>query len=218
VLLWWKAWDPEGIPADECVVDATGSPVAVDPANPAYLARLESIVAGLLGPDGLDADGFKVDFTQRAPSGSTLRSAPGPWGIAALHAMLDTLYRAAKAAKPDSLVICHAMHPSFADVCDMVRLNDVLEYDIDGERVPVVDQLRFRNEIATRTLPGHLVDTDQWPMPSRAEWLAYAQEQARLGVPALYYVESIDGSGEPITADDLALVASTWADYRARLA
>jgi hypothetical protein len=218
VLLWWKAWDPDGIPVEECVVDAAGRPVSVDPANPAYRARLESIVEGLLGADGLDADGFKVDFTQRAPSGKTLRSAPGAWGIAALHHLLETLYRAAKAAKPDALVICHTMHPSFGDVLDMIRLNDVSKYDVDRNRVPVVDQLRFRNEIARRTLPHHLVDTDQWPMPSRSEWLAYATEQATLGVPALYYVEAIDRSGETIGSDDLAVIAGTWREYREGLA
>jgi hypothetical protein len=33
-------------------------------------------------------------------------------------------------------------------------------------------------------------------------------------VPALYYAERIDGSGEELTADDLALVAETWRRYR----
>lgn len=215
VLLWWKAWDPAGLPADECVTDPAGHPVAVDVANPAYRARLARVVADLLGPDGLDADGFKVDFTQRAPSGESLRAADGPWGIAALHTLLATMTAAAKAAKPDALVVTHTPHPSFGDVTDMVRLNDVLERDAAGHPVPVVDQLRFRHAVARAVLPGHPIDTDQWPMPDRASWRAYVEAQAGLGVPALYYVESIDNSGEPLTADDLALVARTWADYRA---
>lgn len=214
VLLWWKAWDPEGIPPDECVLDAAGRPVAVDPANPAYQVRLRDIVTHLLSPEGLDADGFKVDFTQRAPSGRTLTGTQGSWGIAALHTLLATLHTAAKAAKPDALVICHAMHPSFGDTCDMVRLNDVSKYDVDGERVPVVDQLSFRHEIARRVLPGHSIDTDQWPMPNRAEWLSYVDAQIGKGVPALYYLEAIDRSGEHIDADDLARVAASWARYR----
>lgn len=217
VLLWWKAWDPSGLPADECITDAGGAPVAVDPANPRYLARLRDIVTTLLSPDGLDADGFKIDFTQRAPSGETLSGAAGPWGIAALHELLATISTAAKAAKPDALVICHTVHPSFGDVCDMVRLNDVSKYDTSHRRVPVVDQLILRHAIASRALPEHPIDTDQWPMPNRAEWRRYVAEQGRLGVPALYYVEAIDRSGESLSAEDLVAVAETWADYRSAL-
>jgi hypothetical protein len=220
VLLWWKAWDPEGLPPDECILDAGGRAVAVDPGSEAYLSRLRAIVDQLLSPDGLDADGFKVDFTQRVPSGQTLRSSPhssGTWGIAALHRLLSTLHASAKQAKPDALVICHAIHASFSDSCDMVRLNDVLKFDVAGTRVPVADQLMFRAEIARRTLPQHPIDTDQWPMPSRSEWLAYAMAQPSLGVPALYYLESIDRSGEHIESADLHLIAKSWAAYREAL-
>ena len=214
VLLWWKAWDASGLPGDECVTDAAGRPVSVDPGSPAYLARLRAIVTRLLSADGLDADGFKVDFTQRAPSGRTLRATNGTWGIAALHRLLGTIHEAAKAAKPDALVICHTVHPSFGDVCDMVRLNDVLKHDRRGLPVPVVDQMRCRAEVVRRTLPEHPIDSDQWPMPNRAEWLAYAEVQPELGVPALYYLESIDRSGEPVEPEDLARIRELWAGVR----
>ena len=222
VLLWWKAWDPAGIPVDECVTDAGGRTIAVDPGNPAYLRRLEQTVAALLGPDGLDADGFKIDFTQRAPSGQSLTTSAGSrgssaWGIAALHVLLKTMHDAAKSAKPDALVVVHAVHPSFGDTCDMVRTNDVLERDIHGTPVSVADQLRTRYEIVRRALPGKLIDTDQWPMPSRDEWLDYARVQASLGVPALYYVERINDD-EPIGPEHLAVIGQTWRDYRERIA
>jgi hypothetical protein len=221
VLLWWKAWDPGGLPVRECVTDPGGTPIAADPGSPAYLARLTEIVTRLLGPDGLDADGFKIDFTQRAPAGRNLRRpgapADAPWGIAALHRMLATIYRAAKAAKPDALVITHTPHPGFADVCDMIRLNDILERDSAGGMVPAVDQLTFRYAVAGAVLPDHLVDTDQWPIADRAQWRAYVEAQSRIGVPALYYAERIDRSGEQLTASDLALVAQTWTAYRERL-
>lgn len=214
VLLWWKAWAPDGIPLEECVRDAGGRGVSVDPTSPAYRERLTRIVHFLLSPDGLDADGFKVDFTQRVPSGRTLSAHGTEWGIAALHLLLSTLQNAARTAKPDALVITHAMHPSFADVSGMIRLNDVSKRDITGARVPVVDQLGFRHAIASRVLPHHPIDTDQWPMPSRAEWLRYADAQVDKGVPALYYVEAIDRSGEPIESADLERVAATWRRYR----
>lgn len=215
VLLWWKAWDPEGLPAEECITDTAGRPVAADPGHPRYRERVRSVVARLLGGDGLDADGFKVDFTQRTPSGRTLRGGDGCWGIAGLHLLLSTLYEAAKAAKPDALVVAHAVHPSFGDVADMVRLNDVLKGDLAGRQVPVVEQMRFRHDVAIRALPDMPIDTDQWPMPSRAEWLQYAEIQPSLGVPALYYLETIDRSGERIEAEDLAVIRRTWRRYRA---
>ncbi|WP_127573344.1 hypothetical protein [Georgenia faecalis] len=224
VLLWWKAWDPDGVPAAECVRDPGGRPVAVDPGNPAYRERLAAIVRFLVSAEGLDADGVKVDFTQRAPAGRLLVAAPaddggpGPWGIAALHVLLATMYDALKAAKPDALMITHTPHPAFGDVCDMVRLNDVLERDPTAALVPVADQLRFRHDVVRATMPGHLVDTDQWPMPDRAQWRAYVEAQADLGVPALYYAERMDRSGEELGPEDLALVARTWERYRARIA
>jgi hypothetical protein len=217
VLLWWKSWDPGAIPAEECITDPAGRPVSVDPANPAYRTRVRQIVHDLLSEEGLNADGFKIDFTQRAPMGSALVAAGPQWGIAALHLLLDTIYSAAKNTKPDALIITHTPHPSFGDVCDMVRLNDVLRLDPAGVPVSVVDQLRFRSAVVSAALPDHLIDTDQWPMPSREQWLAYADEQPRLGIPALYYVRSIGSSAESITADDLQAIALGWQTYRAGL-
>jgi hypothetical protein len=171
----------------------------------------------MLSSEGLDADGLKIDFTQRGPSGESLSGTPGVWGIAALHLLLSTIAGAARDAKPDALLIAHAMHPSFGDICDMVRLNDVSKRDPRRKPVPVVDQLAMRHGIASRMFPHHLVDTDQWPMPNRAEWLAYAEAQISFGVPALYYVESIDNSGERIRAEDLDRVAESWRRYREEL-
>jgi hypothetical protein len=210
VLLWWRAWAPDGLPSGECVTDPSGRSIAADPTSPAYRRRLRASVAGLLGEDGLDADGLKIDFTQWSPAGSHLRAHGRKWGPALLHELLATMYDAAKQAKPDALMITHTPHPAFAGVTDMIRLNDVLETDPGGRHVPAVDQLRFRHAVVRQAMPGHLVDTDQWPMRTRADWLAYAEAQPELGVPALYYVERIDGSGEPITGEDLRLVAKWW--------
>jgi hypothetical protein len=221
VLLWWKAWDPEGLPVEECLVDAGGRPIAVDPASLAYRARVRRTVARLLGPDGVDADGFKIDFTQRAPAGHAVRrhdaadaDPADPWGVAALHALLADLYRAAKDTKPDALVITHTPHPAFADVCDMVRLNDVLERDTGGAIVSLAEQMRVRRAIVRSVMPHHLVDTDQWPMLDAAQWRDYVAAQAEDGVPALYYAERIDRSGEALTSADLATVREVWTAYR----
>jgi hypothetical protein len=184
-----------------------------------------------VSPDGLDADGFKVDFTQRTPTGQALRR-PGacpdaPWGIAALHALLGTLYRAAKQAKSDALLITHTPHPGFGDVSDLLRLNDILARDPSGAPVPPADQLAFRHAVVAHSMPQHPVDTDQWPIDDHDGWRGYVRAQARLGVPSLYYAEYLheseprpfgggrDRRGAELTADDLALVAETWREYRA---
>ena len=72
VLLWWKAWDPQGLPPELCVRTADGRPVGLDPSNPEARDELRRIVTAMLAPDGLDADGLKIDFTARTPSGRAL--------------------------------------------------------------------------------------------------------------------------------------------------
>jgi len=230
VLLWWKAWDPAVLRAEQCVVTPSGARVAADPGSAAYVAHVERVVAELLGPDGLDADGFKLDFLQRTPAGRGLQrpgaAAGAPWGIAALHALLATIHRAAKAAKPDALLMTHTPHAGFGDVTDMVRLNDLLVHSLAGDVVPPAAQLAFRHAVVEATMPNHLIDTDQWPIATRAEWRDYVGDQIRLGVPSLYYAEHlhfteylhfaerIDHVGDELRDDDLRLVADCWQQYR----
>lgn len=209
VLLWWKAWDPEGLPAGECVTNAAGLPVAADPSNPAYEQRLRASVRAMLSADGLDADGFKVDFSARTPSGPGLRRLGSPWGVELLHRLLWILRDEAKRAKPDGLVMAHAPNPLFADAADMVRLNDV------NTGAPVLAQMEHRARVSRAAVPELLVDTDNWPMPSRAAWREYVAAQPRIGIPSLYFVTHLDG-GEPLEPEDYALVARAWAEWRGR--
>jgi hypothetical protein len=65
-------------------------------------------------------------------------------------------------------------------------------------------------------LPQHPVDTDQWPMPNRDEWLDYARAQGGFGVPALYYLERV-GPEEPIDVEHLAEIGRVWDEYRETL-
>lgn len=215
VLLWWKTWDPEGLPPELCIRNPDGVPVAVDPTNPAARDALRAMLLDLLGPDGLDADGLKVDFTARTPSGRALTTHGRGWGIALLHDLLALIYTSAKEAKPDALVITHTPHPSFADVTDMVRLNDMMRTDQPDPAFRIVRQMQFRAEVVRSSMPEVLVDTDDWCVPSLEEWREYAEAKPMLGVPSLYYARAVDATGETFEARDYEALRRTWAAWRA---
>ena len=210
VLLWWKAWDPEGLPPELCVRTAAGEPIAFDPSSPAARDALGEIVGRLLSPAGLDADGLKIDFTARTPSGQALTAHGRAWGISLLHELLAVVHAAAKAAKPDALVMTHSPHPAFVDVTDMIRLNDMV-----AGTPSVLAQMRHRADVARSACPELLVDTDDWRIPSLAAWREYATEKPELGIPSLYYAHSLDATGERFEPRDYEVLRRTWADWRA---
>jgi hypothetical protein len=203
VLLWWKAWDAEGIPHDECVRNAAGMPVTTDPSNPAYEASLRRAVRRMLGADGYDADGVKVDFSARTPSGPGLTRHGSEWGLELLFKLLWILHDEAKRVKPDALVMTHAANPYFASVSDMIRLNDI------NTAQPVVPQMRHRARVASSACPNLLIDTDNWPQPNLESWRAYTAAQLDLGVPSFYYATHVD-SGEALEDSDYALLRRVW--------
>jgi hypothetical protein len=210
VLLWWKAWDPEGVDPELCVRTTDGTPVALDPGNPATQAFLRAMVHRLLSPQGLDADGFKIDFTARTPTGRALAHSGASWGIALLHDLLAVVYAAAKEAKADALVMTHTPHPSFADVTDMIRLNDMLT----GEIVP---QMTFRADVVRAALPEVPIDTDDWRIHDKRSWREFLEVKPELGVPSLYYSTHIDATGEELGDDDYAALRRVWAAWKERV-
>ncbi len=209
VLLWLKAWDPEGVPAELCVRDFAGNKLAIDPTNEGYRELFQEALHEMLSPAGLDADGFKIDFTARIPSGPGCTLADDSvWGLELMRAYLAMVYDGAKAIKPDALIMCHCPHPYLQDKCDMIRLNDV------NMRRPVNEQMIHRAKVAGAAMPDCLVDTDNWPMPDKASWLSYVKIQPSLGVPSLYYLWHMDNSDEAITDEDLDIVRACWEEAR----
>jgi hypothetical protein len=214
VLLWYKAWDPEGLPGELCVRTADGVPVAVDPNHPRARRAIADAVSRMLADGGLGADGLKVDFTGRTPSGSALRHRRGAWGVGLLRLLLETIREAAKEAKPDALLIGHVPEPSLSPLTDMIRLNDLLRLDDPGAPPDVVAQMRYRAGVARAASPASLIDTDDWAAPDLASWRAYARMKSSLGVPALYYADQLDVTGERLAASDLTLLRRSWEQYR----
>jgi hypothetical protein len=210
VLLWWKAWDAQGLGPEVCIRNPAGEPVGLDPSNPAAREVLRESVQAMLSHEGLDADGLKVDFTARTPTGRALTRYGESWGIALLHELLATVYTAAKEAKPDALVMTHTPHPAFVDVTDMIRLNDMV-----AGAPSVVPQMRHRAAVARAACPELLIDTDDWRIPSLREWREYVEAKPELGIPSLYYANGIDATGEQFEPEDYAALRRTWAEWRA---
>ena len=217
VLLWWKAWDVEGAPAQACVRTAAGRPVAIDPDTAAGRALVADAVTAMLSSDqGVGADGIKVDFTADTPSGESLESAGPHWGASLLHRLLEVVVTTSKAIRPDALVVTHTPNPDFADVGDMIRLNDAVWMDALDPTVDVVHQMTHRARVATAAWPGRLIDTDGWYLPDPSSWRRYTAVQPQLGVPALYYAGRFDGGHGDMTDEDFGLVRGAWSAYRRR--
>jgi len=232
VLLWWGPWDPEGVPADQCIrylpddgprrqnrpgrlskfgVPAPRKKLAVDISLPAVRGRIRDQVRTLLGhgPGGIDADGFKIDHLSAVPGiyGMAFpEGSAGLFGIEAARDCLALLYETVKDVKPDALLIGQSPNPYLADVQDMLRLGDIYTHRPDS----VVPEMTFRAEMARIADPDWLVDTDGWPIPSLAAFREYVDVQPTLGVPSLYYATHLDTTGEPLTPGDYARIRKAW--------
>lgn len=210
VLLWLKFWDAEGLPDEECVRNKSGKRVSVDPSNSQFEQRFREQIRFMLSKDGLDADGFKIDFSARIPSGPGLKTAGDLWGLELMKCYFKILHTEAKKIKTDALIIAHAPNPYLAPYIDMIRLNDI------NVGKDLLTAMRHRQKVARIAMPGALIDTDNWQMTNKAEWLAYTQIQPELGVPALYYSSHIDRTGEAITETDIHLLHEVWRKYQAK--
>ena len=146
--------------------------------NPPRARRLARTLRALLGPDGLDADGLKIDFTARTPSGRASRRT-GRAGGSRSSTALDVVYAAAKEPKPDALVmITQTPHPGVR----RRRGHDPAERH-DRRYDSVVPQMTFRAEVTRAQHAELLIDTDDWRIPSLAAWREYLEVKHELGVP-----------------------------------
>jgi hypothetical protein len=62
-----------------------------------------------------------------------------------------------------------------------------------------------------------LIDTDNWQMNNKLDWLDYLKIQPELGVPALYYSTHIDRTQEPLTEEDIHLLNEIWLKYQQKV-
>lgn len=244
VLLWYTPVITEGLPDEACMM-LLGRPVAPDPTNPLYVEILNHEIYKMLSPDSgcLDADGFKIDFTQNTPSEDGIFRCylNSFWGL--INETNDKhLYDMAKdrneyiktysdkwgveilrqyieniytAMKQVKADSMLITHTANPYFSDVV---DVLRLnDIDGESDNVLDIMRNRYFIARMSCDKWLIDPDNDLMINKQRWRDYMKLQPCLGIPDTYYCEYIATSGEKFDEKDYQLLRDVWEKYRSVL-
>ena len=131
------------------------------------------------------------------------------WGVELLKEYIQFIYENMKKVKPDSVLITHTANPYFADIVDILRLND-----LDGESSDVLGIMRNRAEIARMCNPDWLIDTENDLMTSKEMWRKYIQLQPQLGIPDNHYLSAIAATSELFDEQDYALLRQVWDEYR----
>jgi hypothetical protein len=160
VLLWLALWYSEGQLRDEQGI------IPFDATDHRFENRLRNQVGYLLSSDGIDADGFKVDWIDNVPD-IRAEFSGGIGGIELLHHYLEIIYQAAKVAKKDSLIVTHCANPYFIDVTDMLRLND-----LRGDEGDIISVMRHRAAVA-RAAGFSLLDRDNFAISFPKQWADY---------------------------------------------
>jgi hypothetical protein len=214
VLLWLGTWNPGGLEEALRMPHAPGVQDACDPTHPEFRRRLVEAITHCIAPSGLDADGFKLDYTGDLVRGAAYQpAAPGLWGMELMRDYVGLIHGAMRAAKADTVLETHCGNPYFADVSDYLRLNDIFTTDPDVR--PMMD---FRARMGRIANPFCALDTDNDPFISRDAWLEYMRHQPKIGVPSLYTLTHMSFPGadrklEAVQAGDLAVVAQIWREY-----
>ncbi|MDI4646999.1 hypothetical protein [Cohnella hashimotonis] len=141
-----------------------------------------------------------------------IRTAGTLWGVELLRAYIEALHSAIKAVKADAMLITHTANPYFANITDVLRLND-----LDGASPQATDIMRNRAEIARMCNPAWLIDPDNDLMQDKRMWRDYLQFQPQIGIPVTYYIRGIAASGEAFDESDYAYLRQVWEAYREQM-
>lgn len=240
VLLWLTPIICEHLPREMCMT-VDGRPIAADPTSPVFREFFSEEIRKMVSPnpDCLNADGFKIDFTQNIPaergvfrnyltnrwgiiSEKAEKNYPSidereelvqlhgnQWGVELIKAYLTAVREPMKKTKADSLLITHTANPYFAEEVDMLRLNDM-----DGTSPDVLGIMSNRADIARSCHPAWLIDTDNDLMINKEMWRKYIALQPLLGNPDTYYATGIAQSGEDFDQRDYELLRKVFREYR----
>ncbi|MDD5674802.1 MAG: hypothetical protein PHC61_11600 [Chitinivibrionales bacterium] len=187
-------------------------PIFVDPTNPKYEKRLREKIRFTLSPEGLDADGYKFDYTHYIPTARDAKLYGNIWGIELLKKLIWIYYDEAKKVKKDAMIISHTYNPYFSDVVDMCRIQDLYT-----DQKSIVEAAMHRAKIGRIACPGCLIDSDNHPVVSLATWEEYMKAQPSIGVPAMYYISGIEVTYEKLKPEHFKMVSRIWDKYEKEL-
>ena len=239
VLLWYSPVIAEGLPKKACLT-LENHIIAADPSSKVYKKILKEQINIMLsdGPDCLNADGFKIDFTQNIPSergvfrnilvdkwaiisedikkcyehidnrNTLIKSTKPIWGLELVKAYIENIYFYMKEIKEDSVLITHTANPYLANIVDILRLNDLADTSED-----VLEIMSNRATIAKMCNPHWLIDTDNDLMIDKKMWRNYIQYQPKLGIPDTYYATGIALSNEKFDKKDYEILKKVWDEY-----
>ena len=156
----------------------------------------------------LNADGFKIDFADCIPTEPHMRiHEKGVYGVSLMCRFMELIYTEAKRAKPDALINTSCCHPLFARFTDQARLHDTYFALRDSVRI-----MQDRAALFQAVMPGVSIDTDAGSCGSRRDFMRYARECVRFGVPDLYILNPIEDCA--LTAEDWEEIRAIWDAYR----
>ncbi len=233
VLIWWSPWDTEGWSLVECItyseetcgiyknkpgryskfdLSADKVKVAPDITLPFVQQKVYEQLTYLLGEDGINIDGLKMDHTASTPGLYGMIFPEGSkkiYGIELMHYYQNFLYKTAKSIKSDALILGQSPNPYFADCIDMIRLGDTYTHN----EFSITKQMGIRWEMAKIANSKWLIDMDGWPLPSISALDEYIAFQAAKGVPSLYYATHLDTTGEEIPPETFIKIRDVWTEY-----
>ena len=190
VILFWKAWKVEAgsIAIGMNVIDGE----YVDATHPMFESYVDSCSQILFsnGPDGLDADGLKIDylFLVRDPATANYFDAAKGMGFKEVKSYLEMFHQKAKKYKADALIMGSAIDPHFFDVQDMVRIHDDWDNKTRREK---------RARIITQAMPGMLINGDAADLSQKLAPYHYITSSI-YGIPNFQYLTRFhDGAMTP---------------------
>jgi len=123
--------------------------------HPAMRQLCRTDLRYMLGPDGLDADGLKLDCTHQPPTIENIFHDPA-WGTGEMfhYKVSKFIYEEAKKIKPGCCINATAGNPLFNGTYDLHRIHDAMEYNLDAYEERAWAACLCRAGVA---------DLDDWP-------------------------------------------------------
>ncbi len=237
VLLWYSPLISQGL-NDDCCLTLYGRAVAPDPTNEKYVQILRDEITYMLKE--LDADGFKIDFTQNTPSEEDIFTTyiNSFWGLINennekhLYKKRTERKELIKVSKKNVWGVellklyIENIYKIMKDVKKDSLLithtcnpyfSDVVDMlrlnDLDGESDAVLEIMKGRAMLARISCDKWLIDTDNDLMVDLNHWRDYITIQAKLGIPDTYYTNHIAMSFEKLTKDDYSLLKNVFESF-----